>query len=741
MGALLAIFLAVSGPSTEVCRWKGDSGFVSLTISPTATEKYAFEAHRVPLDLWFDNKLAAGPASPAHVIVPAPIRFEATHPADELEFHNPRRELIGNVVSAAAGRPIAVRARVGTNVVADVDLGDQFRDWVRAIGVSLPCQAVSLSVDRNAEPSTVEPRFYGPAKWVSRSRTLNLRTSTTDDSVVTIQTTDPFNLPLGELAVKGGWIRVGWTFSNHSSVLGWAKRSELARWPKGRGIGNSLGGRRAQSNPCPKPVWTYRGRVRIAPETPVWSRPGGAVWGSIVDDRPIEVSLGTDPAWAKITYVDGFYRKDDRSGPEPGPGCDDDLDFAWIRRSAITMLPPDPPLESVGATLSNGAPMITPRRLHTATLLRDGRVAAIGGELRDVRVTTLELYDPKANKWSSGPPMKTARAGHSATSLRDGTVLVLGGSDDPRGEIFDPVKNLWRWTKTSGWPWKNHTATLLGDGTVLAVGDEVDRDTPSHRASMYDPAHDEWRDAGRLEQSRSSHSATRLADGRVLIAGGFWTGTSSEWFSGGAAASEIYDPVTGRWSRAAPLPGAREGHTATLLPDGRVLVTGGLIDTGMDYCRITGDALAFDPRTLAWARTGTLDPEDNRFSRTHVRPGSDPDVRRMNHNAVALADGRVLFFAGDDGADPQDKPASASTRIVQYDPSTDLWTFAGDLGTPRALHTTTLLPDGTILIVGGETTHYSTGTAQAEANRGPGYYRARKFPDGAVLRYHPPLGH
>jgi N-acetylneuraminic acid mutarotase len=739
MGALLAIFLTVSGASTDVCRWKSDSAFVSLTISPSAGDKYSIKAHRLPLELWFDDNSGSDPPAPAHVLVPAPIRFEATHPAGEFEFRNPRREIIENVVSAAPDRPIAVRAREGTNVIADVDLGDDRDGRVKAIGVRLPCEGVSLSpLDSYEVPSTAAPILFGPAKWMLRSRTLTLRTSTTERSGVVIQTADPLNLPLGELAVHGDWIRVGWSFSNHSSVEGWARRSDLVRWPKGPGIGNPLGGRRAQSSPCPKPAWTYRGRVRIAPGTPVWSRPGGAVWGSIVADRPIEVSLGTDPDWAKITYVEGFYRKEDRSGPEPGPGCDDDLDFAWIRRGAITMLPPAPPLESVGATLSNGAPMITPRRQHSATLLRDGRVAAIGGELRDVRVPTLELYDPKANKWSSGPRMKTARAGHSATLLRNGTVLVLGGCDDPRGEIFDPVKNLWHWTRTSGWPWKGHTATLLGDGTVLVVGDEVDRKIPSYRAAIYDPAHDDWRDAGRLEQSRNRHTATRLADGRVLIAGGFWTGTGSSMYEGRDAASEIYDPVAGHWSREAPLPGAREGHAATLLPDGRVLATGGLIDTGMDYCQITGDALAFDPRTLSWAKTGTVDPEANRFARAHVRPDSDPAVRRLNHDMVALSDGRVLLFGGDDGEEPQEKPPHASTRIVQYDPATDLWTFAGDLGTPRALHTTTLLPDGTILIVGGETAHYFAATAQAEAHGGRTYSRGRKVPDGAVLRYRPP---
>ena len=741
MGGLIALLLALdptSGPTDGVCRWRSDSAALSLTVSPSDSEKHDVDVRRVPIEFWLDENSKSTTLA-AHALVLDPVRFEATRPAGDFELFSVRPELVAKAVSVVSGSAFHVRGRAGANIAGDIDIGDNPKDWVRVVGVTLPCSRVSLSpperyLDDGAVPVSGGP---GTLKWMPRSRTLKIRATPTARPSAVIQMAERSNVPLNELAVEGDQIHVDRWFYGGSRIDGWVKRSDLVPWPTGKPAG-VFGGRVARpSGSCPTPTWSYRGRVKIAPGTPILTRPGGPPWGTVVDDRPIEVSLRADDAWAQITYVKGFYLRSDTTPWN----CDEDLDFAWIRRDAVTMLPPEPPLESAGATMTRGAPMPTPRRLHTATLLGDGRVAVIGGELRDVRVPTLELYDPKKDRWSSGPSMNIARSGHTATLLRDGTVLVLGGCEDAHGEIFDPTKNAWRMTKSAAWPWKGHTATLLGDGTVLVVANEVDGRTPSHRTSIYDPQHDTWRDAGSLEASRSSHSATRLQDGRVLIAGGFETNTGTEYFSGRDAQSEIYDPATGRWSRAAALPRAREGHAATLLGDGRVLATGGIEDTGQDYSVITGDALIFNPRANTWRAEGTIDPEANRFARTHVRPERGPAITRCNHDLITLADGRVLLMGGDTdgmrGIDAERNPIA--TRILLYDPATALWTYAGDLGTQRALHTTTVLPDGAVLIVGGETTRGSARTAQEEANRGPGaYYGKRKPPDGAVLRYHPP---
>jgi hypothetical protein len=90
-------------------------------------------------------------------------------------------------------------------------------------------------------------------------------------------------------------------------------------------------------------------------------------------------------------------------------------------------------------------------------------------------------------------------------------------------------------------------------------------------AELYDPKTGTFSPTGSLATARSGHSATALPDGRVLIAGGSPVGDSS----GVVASAELYDPATGTFSPTGSLATARAAHTATLLPDGRVLIAGG----------------------------------------------------------------------------------------------------------------------------------------------------------------------
>jgi hypothetical protein len=219
-----------------------------------------------------------------------------------------------------------------------------------------------------------------------------------------------------------------------------------------------------------------------------------------------------------------------------------------------------------------------------------------------------------------------------------------------------------------------HTATRLADGSVLVVGGYDAGDLPLATATLFNPP-GIFSPTGSLATARGYHTATLLTDGRVLIAGG---GPAS-WVHPGPylASAELYDAKTGTFSPTGSMVTPREGHTATLLRDGRVLITGG-DDTGNHP---TASAELYDPKTGTFSPTGSM------------------ATARAFHTATLLADGRVLI-AGGDPSGWNFNSLIASAEI--YDPSTGTFSATGSLIVGRAWQTATLLPDGRVLIAGGE---------------------------------------
>jgi hypothetical protein len=210
----------------------------------------------------------------------------------------------------------------------------------------------------------------------------------------------------------------------------------------------------------------------------------------------------------------------------------------------------------------------------TATLLPDGEVLVAGGNIVTAdestpAVASAELYDPGTGSWTAAGSMGTARGGlegNTATLLGTGKVLVVGG--DATAELYDPDTRTWAPTGDMT-PILSPTATLLGDGRVLVVGFEVG---PSSLAELYDPTTDSWTATGTLSEPIMGYTATLLSDGRVLVVGG-------EGFRDVCGtrlrSAELYDPRTGTWGPTSDMVQGRAGHTATLLPDGKVLVASG----------------------------------------------------------------------------------------------------------------------------------------------------------------------
>ena len=321
----------------------------------------------------------------------------------------------------------------------------------------------------------------------------------------------------------------------------------------------------------------------------------------------------------------------------------------------------------------------TSRYLHTANLLPDGTLLAAGGSNATGVLDSAELYDPDTGMWSITGSLNVARSVHTATLLQDGKVLVAGGITGSvsrefatnTAELYDPATRTWSLTGNLNVGRELHTATLLQDGKVLVTGGSSGPNSITNTAELYDPATGIWSIAGALKMTRHLHTATLLQDGKVLVAGGCLDGDCDVPLN----SAELYDPNRGDWSAAGSANALRESHTATLLPNGQVLVAGG----GRQFENLNTNEL-YNPATGRWSFTSNLS-------------------RLVNHTATLLANGKVLVAGGWRLGVPRSVNTLNNADI--YDPATGNWKNTATLNAPRVFHTATLLSNGKVVVVGG----------------------------------------
>lgn len=271
---------------------------------------------------------------------------------------------------------------------------------------------------------------------------------------------------------------------------------------------------------------------------------------------------------------------------------------------------------------------------------------------------------------------------------------------------------------------QGHTATLLPDGSVLVVGGYgargtgVDDGPTTPSAERFDPASGTWRAAGSLLVGRQGHTATPLPDGTVLVVGGYGD-------DGPLASAEIYDPRRDRWTVTGDLLAARGEHTATLLADGSVLVAGGYAippEADPDYedygIAVTATAERYDPVGRRWQAVGEM------------------TIPRMEHSATLLPGGDVLVVGGRNYEEEDDTGETAE----RFSAATGQWRAIAPPGVGRHGHTATLLIDGTVLVAGGEARpieRFDPGTntwrAAGTLTTTRAYHTATLLPSGLVL--------
>ena len=311
------------------------------------------------------------------------------------------------------------------------------------------------------------------------------------------------------------------------------------------------------------------------------------------------------------------------------------------------------------------------RYYFSTSIFSNNKILATGGETSTVRINSAEIYNLDNNTWENTNPMLDNRSLHNLITLNNGEVIAIGGFEVKSSEIFNPASNSWRYTDSlETLKYFGDTATLLNDGRILVVGGYYfDQSTLQNihfkKCEIFNPITETWRFTDSLTDGRSGHTATLLNDGRVLVTGGRGIGNHLN-------TCEIYDPVTDQWSSAGNLLQSRLRHSAVLLSDGRVLVSGGVTP---DSTLGTRNCEIYNPGTDSWSWAGEM-----------IMP-------RESHQSLLLLDSTVLITGGGFRPDVWEiyDPKTLSIiyfdtlPVIVYDPELEKF------------------PDGRIISIGGST--------------------------------------
>ena len=293
-------------------------------------------------------------------------------------------------------------------------------------------------------------------------------------------------------------------------------------------------------------------------------------------------------------------------------------------------------------------------------LLPNGKVLGVSGTFGDNGIVTqANIYDPATDAWKKGAVCQgcgLSFRGTSSLTLLKGTpaqcgtncgkLLAMGlGS----AALYDPAADSWSPLGPMATDQFSYfTSTLLANGKVLNVRAGAFADVPE--AQVFDPLTGTFALIATPLHFHSSHAATLLKDGRVLVTGGGGQGGKRPF----SVFAELYDPATNTWTDTGEMGQARFAHTSTLLNDGRVLVTGGQL--GFSAPMVSSEI--WNPATGTWSPTANM-----------IFPRSDHDV-------TLLPDGRLLAIGGDElGTDfiTHYDIGHSPTLGEVYDPATQDW--------------------------------------------------------------------
>jgi N-acetylneuraminic acid mutarotase len=401
--------------------------------------------------------------------------------------------------------------------------------------------------------------------------------------------------------------------------------------------------------------------------TPSFSCTGGTITQSVINDGTNDIQVSSGTAIQVTPTVTTTYTLRVKC---QGTG---------FEAPAVVTVIDGPPKFTLGANLN------TARSNHIAVLLPNNLVLVAGGTNGTTSLKSAELYDPVKNTWTATGDMNTARVNHSAVLMLNNKVLVTGGFDGTAAlktaEVYDPSTGKWT-TTTAGMAFSHvfHTSTVLADtvGSVLIAGGVLG---PSNNADatsteVYSPTADAFTAGPKLPEPRQGHTTTVLKSGKILLVGN----------SNGNAAKAVVLPDAAPASVAVAtgaLNFGRYNHAASLLSNGSALTNGMVLVTG---------GFGNNPKS-----TELYNPTDN-----HWYPAGNMNEARALHTSTLLRNGKVLIIGG------YNYTSGTLSTIEIFDPAvfsfstpqTSWSTLPKVLNTARAAHTSTLLSNDNVLVVG-----------------------------------------
>ncbi|MDQ3098811.1 MAG: hypothetical protein M3Q44_03625 [bacterium] len=314
----------------------------------------------------------------------------------------------------------------------------------------------------------------------------------------------------------------------------------------------------------------------------------------------------------------------------------------------------------------------------TTAVLPDGRLFIVGSELTASR-TTSDIFNPTTNTFSAGPNTAILRSNATTVPLLNGKILVVGGNTgnltSTTAQLYDPVTGTYA-TTTGG---NIHVrsapqATLLKNGKVFITGTNLDPGAGQSVSEIYDPIGNTFSLGPVLNYNRRLHNQALLPNGKVIIIGGIATGAAP-------TVPEIYDPVTNTVVISAARNASKGRSTAVVLNNGKILHIGSTSSRSISEI--------YDPATDDFIDAGW----------------NTKAIDRVHDAATVLPNGKVLLAGGADVSD------YSSSEL--FDPASNTWSVGPNMSVIRRQANATYIPKSQkVLVYGGASTDATASSAE-----------------------------